>query len=66
MHQKVRHIIGRNNLNTLGNHMIHCGEAFSMRESKYFVSGQGDKKFLIDVDFMDIILKISAITFSQV
>jgi hypothetical protein len=37
-----------------------------MRKSKYFVSGESDKKFLIDIDFMEIILKISAITFSQV
>jgi hypothetical protein len=33
------------NLNTLGDHMKHCGKALSKRESKSFVSRQRDNKF---------------------
>ena len=59
MNQRVRPIIGRNNLNTLGDHMKHCGKAFSKRESKSFVGEQGNKKFSLEIYFMVIILGVS-------
>jgi hypothetical protein len=45
-------------LNTLGNCIQHCGNNNFKRESKSFVSKQRDKKFLLEIDFMVIILRV--------
>ena len=65
MYYKVRPIISSTNLSTLGNRMKHCGKAFSKRESKSYVSSKEikKKKFPIEIDFVDIILKILARAF---